>query len=81
VGKERVQALIQLHGIMGKGKRHPSQQAGLIFHSDRGTQCASRDFRDVLSIRYRGLMSRRGYGRTTRPCAAAEAHSLPQFEE
>ena len=29
-------------------KRHPSKQAGLIFHSDRGSQYASQDFRDVL---------------------------------
>ena len=30
-------------------KRHPSKQAGLIFHSDRGSQYASKDFRDVLT--------------------------------
>ena len=30
-------------------KRHPSKQAGLIFHSDRGSQYASNDFRDVLT--------------------------------
>ena len=30
-------------------KRHPSKQAGLIFHSDRGSQGASNDFRDVLT--------------------------------
>ena len=29
-------------------KRHPSNQAGLLFHSDRGSQYASKDFRDVL---------------------------------
>ncbi len=29
-------------------KRHPDQQAGLIFHSGRGSQYASEDFRDVL---------------------------------
>jgi putative transposase len=29
-------------------KRHPSKQAGLIFHSDRGSQYASKDFRDAL---------------------------------
>ena len=28
-------------------KRHPSKQAGLIFHSDRGSKYASEDFRDV----------------------------------
>jgi putative transposase len=42
-------------------KRHPSKHAGLIFHSDRGSQYASEDFRDVL-IEY-GItpsMSRRG---------------------
>jgi transposase InsO family protein len=30
-------------------KRHPSKAAGLIFHSDRGSQYASQDFRDVLT--------------------------------
>lgn len=30
-------------------KRHPSKDAGLIFHSDRGSQYASKDFRDVLT--------------------------------
>ena len=42
-------------------KRHPSKHVGLIFHSDRGSQYASQDFRDVL-IEY-GItpsMSRRG---------------------
>jgi len=29
-------------------KRHPGKQAGLIFHSDRGSQYASHDFRAVL---------------------------------
>ena len=29
--------------------RHPSRQDGLIFHSDRGDQYASQDFRDVLT--------------------------------
>ena len=40
---------------------HPSNQAGLIFHSDHGSQYASDDFRDVL-IEYgiKALMSRRG---------------------
>jgi len=42
-------------------KRHPGKQAGLIFHSDRGSQYASHDFRDVL--REYGIassMSRKG---------------------
>jgi putative transposase len=30
-------------------KRHPGKQARLIFHSDRGTRYASKDFRDVLT--------------------------------
>jgi transposase InsO family protein len=30
-------------------KRHPNKQVGLIFHSDRGSQYASQDFRDVLT--------------------------------
>jgi putative transposase len=29
-------------------KRHPSKQAGLIFHGDRSSQYASEDFRDLL---------------------------------
>ena len=35
--------------------RHPSQQAGLMFHSDRGSQYASKDLRNVL----------KGYGITS----------------
>ena len=30
-------------------KRHPGRQAGLRFHSDRGSQYASKGFRDVLT--------------------------------
>ncbi len=30
-------------------KRPPGKGAGLIFHSDRGSQYASKDFRDVLT--------------------------------
>jgi transposase InsO family protein len=42
-------------------KRHPSKQAGLIFHSDRGSQYASQDFRDVLTeYGFTASMSRRG---------------------
>ena len=42
-------------------KRHPSKQAGLIFHSDRGSQYASKDFRDVLTeYGFAASMSRRG---------------------
>jgi putative transposase len=42
-------------------KRHPSRQAGLIFHSDRGSQYASQDFRDVLAeYGITASMSRRG---------------------
>jgi transposase InsO family protein len=42
-------------------KRHPSKQAGLIFHSDRGSQYASNDFRDVLTeYGLTASMSRRG---------------------
>lgn len=42
-------------------KRHPSKQAGLIFHSDRGSQYASKDFRDVLTeYGINASMSRRG---------------------
>ena len=42
-------------------KRHPGQQAGLIFHSDRCSQYASKDFRDVLAAYgITASMSRRG---------------------
>ena len=42
-------------------KRHPSKDGGLIFHSDRGSQYASRDFTDVLKeYGITPSMSRRG---------------------
>ncbi len=42
-------------------KRHPAKDAGLIFHSDRGSQYASKDFRDVLAeYGITASMSRRG---------------------
>ncbi len=42
-------------------RRHPGKQAGLIFHSDRGSQYASEDFRDVLKdYGITASMSRRG---------------------
>ena len=42
-------------------KRHPSKQDGPIFHSDRGSQYASQDFRNVLSeYGIAASMSRRG---------------------
>ena len=42
-------------------KRHPSKLAGLIFHSDRGSRCASQDFRDRLTeYAFTASMSRRG---------------------
>jgi putative transposase len=42
-------------------KRHPGKQAGLIFHSDQGSQYASQDFRDVLAeYGTTASMSRRG---------------------
>lgn len=42
-------------------KRHPDKQAGLIFHSDRGSQYASGDFTDVLKeYGINASMSRRG---------------------
>lgn len=42
-------------------KRHPSKQAGLMFHSDRCSQYASKDFRDVLEeYGITSSMSRRG---------------------
>lgn len=42
-------------------KRHPGKDSGLIFHSDRGSQYASQDFRNVLSeYGIQASMSRRG---------------------
>ena len=42
-------------------RRHPGKQAGLTFHSDRGSQYASKDYRDVLKeYGITGSMSRRG---------------------
>ena len=42
-------------------KRHPSKTSGLMFHSDRGSQYASQDFRDVLKeYGITASMSRRG---------------------
>jgi putative transposase len=42
-------------------KRHPGKHAGLIFHSDRGSQYASYDFRTLLSeYGITSSMSRKG---------------------
>jgi transposase InsO family protein len=42
-------------------KRHPGKESGLIFHSDRGSQYASHDFRDVLKeYGITSSMSRKG---------------------
>jgi putative transposase len=42
-------------------KRHPGTQAGLIFHSDRGSQYASQDFRNALTeYGITSSMSRKG---------------------
>jgi len=42
-------------------RRHPGKHAGLMFHSDRGSQYASKDFRDVLKeYGITASMSRRG---------------------
>ena len=42
-------------------KRQPGKHAGLIFHSDRGSQYASQDFRDALKeYGITASMSRRG---------------------
>lgn len=42
-------------------KRHPGKKAGLLFHSDRGSQYASQAFRDVLTeYGITASMSRRG---------------------
>jgi transposase InsO family protein len=42
-------------------KRHPGKQAGLLFHSDQGSQYASGAFRDVLKeYGILSSMSRRG---------------------
>lgn len=42
-------------------KRHPSKDSGLMFHSDRGSQYASHDFRDALKeYGITSSMSRKG---------------------
>jgi putative transposase len=42
-------------------RRHPDKQAGLLFHSDQGSQYASGAFRDVLQeYGILSAMSRRG---------------------
>ena len=42
-------------------KRHPAKDADLLFHSDRGSQYTSKDFRDVLAeYGITASMSRRG---------------------
>ena len=42
-------------------KRHPGKRAGLVFHSDRGSQYASEDFRGVLTeYGITASMNRRG---------------------
>jgi transposase InsO family protein len=42
-------------------RRHPDRQSGLIFHSDRGSQYASHDFRELLEeYDITSSMSRRG---------------------
>ena len=42
-------------------KRHPAKHNGLIFHSDRGSQYASHDFRDTLKeYGITSSMSRKG---------------------
>lgn len=42
-------------------KRHPDKQAGLLFHSDRGSQYASHDFRSLLAeYGITSSMSRKG---------------------
>ena len=42
-------------------RRHPGRQSGLIFHSDRGSQYASHDFRELLDeYEITSSMSRRG---------------------
>jgi len=46
---------------MARFKRHLSKTGGLMFHSDRGSQYASQDFRDVLKeYGIAASMSRRG---------------------
>lgn len=42
--------------------RHPGKQAGLMFHSNRGSQYASKELRDVLKeYGIASSMSQRGY--------------------
>ena len=63
------------HGVVQAAPEHLNKQAGLIFHSDRGSQYASHDFRDVLAeYGITSSMSRRGNcwdtQSTIRPSAA-----------
>src|SRR6218665_3917047 len=43
----RLRLAAHVEGTAGQG--HPRKHAGLILHSDRGSQYASEDFRDVLA--------------------------------
>ena len=61
-------------------RRHPSKQAGLISHSDRGSQYArqdaSQDFRDALrQYGFTASMSRRGNCRDN-ACSETQFGSL-----
>ena len=56
-------------------KRHPDKQAGLIFHSDRGSQYASENFRTVLNgYGITASMSRRGNCWDTPAAKRCSAH-------
>lgn len=61
-GWPRIWKELLARGIrVGKQRVHPSKRAGLIFHSDRGSQYASHDFREVLKeYGITSSMSRRG---------------------
>ena len=65
-------------------KRHPSKMAGLMFQSDRGSQCASNDFRGVLNeYGIRASMSRRGgcWDKQTRLHSTLASASPMPFEQ
>ena len=56
-------------------KRHPAKQAGWIFHSDRGSQYASHDFRaELAAYGITSSMSRKGNCWDTRAARRCSGH-------
>lgn len=59
---ERMKSDLVINALrMARFRRHPGKESGLLFHSDRGSQYASFDFRQVLQgYGITSSMSRRG---------------------